>query len=139
MALALNKYNVWNGDIDLLFRHESATTQEYKYQMITLSDNAADEVRRLLKLEKKDGWGLRVGVVGGGCSGLSYTLAFEEEPKKADTVEQINGIQVYIDPKSYLFLNGITLDYSTDLLNGGFKFINPNATRTCSCGSSFSA
>jgi iron-sulfur cluster assembly protein len=107
--------------------------------MITLSENAVEEVKRLLRLEKKEDWGLRVGVVGGGCSGLSYTLAFEEEPKKADTVEDINGIKVYVDPKSYLFLNGIELDYSTDLLNGGFKFINPNATRTCSCGSSFSA
>ena len=107
--------------------------------MITLTDTAVQEVRRLLKLEKKDDWGLRVGVVGGGCSGLSYTLAFDPEPKKADTVEDINGIKVFVDPKSYLFLNGITLDYSTDLLNGGFKFVNPNASRTCSCGSSFSA
>lgn len=107
--------------------------------MITLSDNAVEEVKRLLKLEHKENWGLRVGVVGGGCSGLSYTLAFDEEPKKSDTVEDINGIKVYVDPKSYLFLNGIELDYSTDLLNGGFKFVNPNATRTCSCGSSFSA
>jgi len=107
--------------------------------MITLTDNAVTEVKRLLQLEKKDGWGLRVGVVGGGCSGLSYTLAFEEEPKKSDTVEDMDGVKVYIDPKSYLFLNGITLDYSTDLLNGGFRFNNPNAARTCSCGSSFSA
>lgn len=107
--------------------------------MITLTDNAVTEVKRLLKLEKKEGWGLRVGVVGGGCSGLSYTLAFEEEPKKSDTVEDMDGLNVYIDPKSYLFLNGITLDYSTDLLNGGFRFNNPNAARTCSCGSSFSA
>ena len=107
--------------------------------MITLSDTAVDEVKRLLKLAKKDEWGLRVGVTGGGCSGLSYPLAFEEEPGKADTVEEINGIKVIVDPKSYLFLNGITLDYSTDLLNGGFRFVNPNATRTCSCGSSFSA
>ncbi|MCB2154892.1 iron-sulfur cluster assembly accessory protein [bacterium] len=106
--------------------------------MITITETAAAEIRRLLATEKKESWGLRVGVAGGGCSGLSYTLAFDEEPKEADSVFEISDIRVFVDPKSYLFLNGITLDYSTDLLNGGFRFVNPNASRTCSCGSSFS-
>jgi len=107
--------------------------------MIVVTPKAADEVRRLLKLENHEGWGLRVGVAGGGCSGLSYTLAFDETPKKDDSVFDIEGLKVYVDPKSYLFLGGMTLDYSTDLLNGGFRFLNPNAKRTCSCGTSFSA
>lgn len=107
--------------------------------MIVVTPKAADEVRRLLKLENREGWGLRVGVAGGGCSGLSYTLAFDEEPKKDDSVFEIEGLKVFVDPKSYLFLGGMTLDYSTDLLNGGFRFVNPNAKRTCSCGTSFSA
>jgi iron-sulfur cluster assembly protein len=106
--------------------------------MITITEKAAEEVHRLLTLENHEGWGLRMGVVGGGCSGLSYTLAFEENPKPDDTVLEIDGVKVFIDPKSYLFLGGMVLDYSTDLLNGGFRFQNPNASRTCSCGSSFS-
>ena len=107
--------------------------------MIVLTEKATEEVKRLLKLENKQDWGLRVGVAGGGCSGLSYTLAFDEKPKETDSVYDMDGIKVFVDPKSFLFLAGMKLDYSTDLLNGGFRFINPNAKRTCSCGSSFSA
>ncbi len=107
--------------------------------MIELTQKAVDEVQRLLKQEQKEGWGLRVGVVGGGCSGLSYTLAFDEKPNEDDSVVEVNGIRLFVDPKSSLFLSGMKLDYSTELLSGGFKFENPNATRSCSCGSSFSA
>jgi iron-sulfur cluster assembly protein len=106
--------------------------------MIELTSTAVEEVHRLLNQEDKEGWGLRVGVVGGGCSGLSYTMAFDEAPNDKDQVMEVEGIQVFIDPKSYLFLNGMTLDFSKELLTGGFKFINPNATRSCSCGTSFS-
>ncbi len=106
--------------------------------MITLTELAISEVQRIMDAEKKTGWGLRVGVVGGGCSGLSYTLGFDEEPKPTDKVIDYDGVKVFIDPKSQLFLAGMTLDYSRDLLNGGFKFVNPNASRSCSCGQSFS-
>ncbi|MCC6548309.1 iron-sulfur cluster assembly accessory protein [Candidatus Sumerlaeota bacterium] len=107
--------------------------------MIKLSEPAITEVKRLLALEKKEDWGLRVGVEGGGCSGLSYTLAFDEKPKNTDSVFDISGLKIYCDPKSYLFLNGMTLDFSAELLVGGFKFVNPNAQKSCSCGTSFSA
>ena len=107
--------------------------------MIKLSETAAAEIKRLLVQENKEEWGLRVGVVGGGCSGLSYTLAFDETPKNNDSVFDIEGVKVYCDPKSYLFLNGMTLDFSDELLTGGFKFVNPNAKKSCSCGTSFSA
>ncbi|MCC5876467.1 MAG: iron-sulfur cluster assembly accessory protein [Candidatus Sumerlaeia bacterium] len=107
--------------------------------MIELTQEAVTEVKRLLTQENKEDWGLRVGVAGGGCSGLSYTLAFDENPNDNDNVMDCNGVKVYCDPKSYLFLNGMTLDFSTELLTGGFKFINPNAARSCSCGTSFSA
>jgi len=107
--------------------------------MIELTQDAIQEVKRLLEMEGHQSWGLRVGVAGGGCSGLSYTLAFEEVPREKDSVFDRDGIRVFVDPKSYLFLHGMTLDHSRDLLNGGFKFVNPNAKRTCSCGSSFSA
>lgn len=106
--------------------------------MVRLTETAAREVKRLLQLEKKEEWGLRLGVAGGGCSGLNYTMAFDEKPKDDDTVADVEGVRVFIDPKAYLFLNGMEIDYSTDLLQGGFRFLNPNAKRTCSCGTSFS-
>ena len=107
--------------------------------MISVSPSAANEMRRLLEAQEHPAWGLRVGVKGGGCSGLSYSMQFEEKPQEHDKVFEMEGVKVFCDPKSYLYLNGLTLDYTTDLIGGGFKFINPNATRTCSCGSSFSA
>lgn len=107
--------------------------------MIKITESATQELKRLFEQEHKEDWGLRVGVVGGGCSGLSYTLAFDEKPKDVDTVYDIDGVKVFIDPKSFLFLHGMTLDYSNELLTGGFKFVNPNATKSCSCGTSFSA
>ena len=107
--------------------------------MINVTPAAASEMQRLLTAQQHQGWGLRVGVKGGGCSGLSYEMNFEEEPSGHDRVFDIEGVRVFCDPKSYLYLNGMTLDYSNDLMGGGFKFVNPNATRTCSCGTSFSA
>jgi iron-sulfur cluster assembly protein len=107
--------------------------------MIQVTPTAAQEMRRLLTSQEHPGWGLRVGVKGGGCSGLSYTMVFEEKAQGHDRVFEMEGVKVFCDPKSYLYLNGLTLDYTTDLIGGGFKFVNPNATRTCSCGSSFSA
>lgn len=106
---------------------------------IEVSAAAVEEVHRLLKSQSKEEWGLRVGVKGGGCSGLSYTMNIEAEPREHDRVTQVDGIRVFVDPKSYLYLNGLLLDFTHELMGGGFKFVNPNATRTCSCGSSFSA
>ncbi len=106
---------------------------------ITLSTTAVQEIQRLLKNEHKEGWGLRVGVKGGGCSGLSYTMQFEEKPGDHDRLQENEGVKVFVDPKSYLYLNGMMLDFTHELIGGGFKFTNPNATRTCACGTSFSA
>ncbi len=105
---------------------------------IDLSPTAIDEVHRLIKNESKEGWGLRVGVKGGGCSGLSYVMQFEEKPADHDKIQEIDGFKLFVDPKSYLYLNGMTLDYTTELIGGGFKFVNPNAAKTCACGTSFS-
>jgi iron-sulfur cluster assembly protein len=107
--------------------------------VIALTDKAAAEVLRLLEAEKLDDHYLRVGVQGGGCSGLQYTLNFDTETDKFDKVFDIKGVKVVIDLKSALYLQGTTLDYVQSLTGGGFKFINPNATRSCGCGSSFSA
>jgi len=82
--------------------------------------------------------GLRLGVMGGGCSGLSYSIKFDTQPRERDRIYEFEGVRVFVDPKSFLYLNGMTLDYEETLMRQGFNFINPNSTRSCGCGSSFS-
>ncbi len=106
---------------------------------VTLTENAVKEVKRLMEAQNLENAGLRMGVKGGGCSGLSYTLGFEPETREQDQVFDINGVKVIVDSKSLLYLEGTTLDYVNGLSGSGFKFTNPNATRSCGCGSSFSA
>jgi iron-sulfur cluster assembly protein len=89
--------------------------------------------------EKKPGYILRVSVAGGGCSGLSYKLDFVEASTEKDRVFEKEGVKVAVDPKSYLFLEGMELDYSGGLNGKGFVFNNPNAKKSCGCGNSFSA
>jgi iron-sulfur cluster assembly protein len=83
--------------------------------------------------------GLRLGVMGGGCSGLSYSIKFDTQPRDRDRIFEFDGVRVFVDPKSFLYLHGMTLDYEQTLMRQGFNFINPNSTRSCGCGSSFSA
>ena len=106
---------------------------------IHISETAANEVKRLIEAEKLEGYLLRVGVQGGGCAGLSYTLGFDKNVNENDMIIEEHGIKVVCDNKSGLYLSGSTIDYTRDLLGGGFKFVNPNAKSTCGCGSSFSA
>jgi iron-sulfur cluster assembly protein len=82
--------------------------------------------------------GLRLGVMGGGCSGLSYSIKFDTRPRERDRVYEFDGVRVFVDPKSFLYLHGMTLDYEETLMRQGFNFINPNSTHSCGCGSSFS-
>ena len=82
--------------------------------------------------------GLRLGVMGGGCSGLSYNIRFDTHPRERDRVFEFDGVRVFVDPKSLIYLHGTTLDYEQTLMRQGFNFINPNSTRSCGCGSSFS-
>src|ERR1039458_4705138 len=82
--------------------------------------------------------GLRLGVMGGGCSGLSYSIKFDTRPRERDRIYEFNGVRVFVDPKSFLYLHGMTLDYEETLMRQGFNFINPNSSRSCGCGSSFS-
>jgi len=107
---------------------------------ITLTEKAASEVRKIMEANKiPETYGLRVGVKGGGCSGLSYSLGFDSEGRENDKVLDIDGVRIFVDPKSLFYLSGTQLDF-TDGLNGrGFVFNNPNATKTCGCGSSFGA
>jgi iron-sulfur cluster assembly protein len=108
--------------------------------MIQISEGAAAKIRSLMAKQGISDGGLRVGVKGGGCSGLSYTFAWEREARTGDEVfEGPHGAKIFVDKKSYLFLNGTTLEYDTELLSRGFVFHNPNAKQTCGCGSSFGA
>ena len=83
--------------------------------------------------------GLRLGVMGGGWSGLSYSIKFDTQPRERDRIYAFDGVRVFVDPKSFLYLHGMTLDYEETLMRQGFNFINPNSSRSCGCGSSFSS
>ena len=107
--------------------------------MITLSEKAVKEIKRLREADStaKDSY-LRVMVLGGGCSGMSYKLGFETAPiEAADKVFEQDGVKVVVDSKSFLYLTGTELDFSDGLNGTGFTFTNPNAKRTCGCGTSF--
>jgi iron-sulfur cluster assembly protein len=82
--------------------------------------------------------GLRLGVQGGGCSGLSYNIRFDTQPRERDRVFQFDDVRVFVDPKSFIYLHGMILDYEETLMQQGFVFKNPNAKKSCGCGSSFS-
>ena len=106
--------------------------------MITVTDSAKKQATRLMEDEGKDGYFIRVGVEGGGCSGLMYQLTFDNQEKEDDKTFENNGVRVVVDRKSYLYLVGTILDFSGGLNGKGFVFQNPNAGRTCGCGESFS-
>ena len=106
--------------------------------LLTITPKAHARATALLAKHGKEGHGFRVGVRGGGCSGLTYVLDFENEERKGDQVVRFDDLRIYMDIKSQLFLAGTTLDYVESLMDTGFKFQNPNAKRSCSCGESFS-
>jgi iron-sulfur cluster assembly protein len=106
--------------------------------MITVTDNAATQIQKLLVKQEMVAGGLRVGVKAGGCSGFEYIFAWEDAPREADLIfPGPQGVRVWIDPRSHRILDGTTLDYDTSLLSRGFVFQNPNAKSTCGCGVSF--
>jgi len=110
-------------------------------QGLQLTDRAIKRVRIAMAKEgiSPEQGGLRLGVTGGGCSGLSYAIKFDTRPRERDRVYDFDGVRVFVDPKSFLYLHGMTLDYEETLMRQGFNFINPNSTRSCGCGSSFSS
>ena len=115
------------------------TNVETQAPVITLTDAAVKEVKRLINVQGIEEGGLRLGVKGGGCSCLSYTINFDDKIGQYDQVYDINGVKVIIDAKSTIYLQGTHLGYQQDLMGGNFKFLNPNANSTCGCGESFSA
>jgi iron-sulfur cluster assembly protein len=107
---------------------------------VGLSEAATKQVKEMKQKQNlPDTVFLRMGVKGGGCSGMSYMLEFDTEMGPHDKEFEIDGVKVVVDKKSYLYLNGTTLDYVTQGLTGGFTFVNPNAKSSCGCGTSFSA
>ena len=106
--------------------------------MLQLTNRAVDKVKALLQAEQKEGYGLRVAVQGGGCSGFQYGLTWENEKKDNDNVLEFEGLKVYVDPLSAMYLDAVSIDYVDSLSGSGFKIDNPKATGTCGCGSSFS-
>ena len=106
--------------------------------MIEVTPKAVEKIRQSFAKQGVAG-GLRLGVLGGGCSGLSYQFKFEPRPRATDKVFEFDGVQVYVDPKSMVFLDGMTLDYKESLMQSGFAFENPNAKKSCGCGTSFTA
>ena len=105
--------------------------------LVRLTESAGTKVRTLVARENQ-GEFLRIAITGGGCNGLSYKFRFVPEPKKGDILVRSSGATVLVDPRTALYLKGTLLDYSTQLIAGGFKFSNPNAKASCSCGESFS-
>ena len=106
---------------------------------VSMTPVATSRVKELITTQKLDNAFLRMGVRGGGCSGMTYDLQFDSELRKHDKQFEVDGVKVVVDVKSYLYLNGTTLDYVTQGLTGGFTFVNPNAKSSCGCGTSFTA
>ena len=106
---------------------------------VSMTPVAANRVKELMATQKVENAFLRMGVRGGGCSGMTYDLQFDNELRKHDKQFEVDGVKVVVDVKSYLYLNGTTLDFVTQGLTGGFTFVNPNAKSSCGCGTSFTA
>jgi iron-sulfur cluster assembly protein len=116
---------------------EPALAREVGESLVRLTEAAGAKVRALAAREGQGDY-LRVAITGGGCNGLSYKLRFAREPRKGDLLVRTAGASVLVDPRTALYLKGTVLDYSSALIAGGFKFTNPNAKASCSCGESFS-
>ena len=107
--------------------------------MVQLTERAVGKVKEILDQQDPKPEGLRISVVGGGCSGFSYSMAFENTPQLLDKTYSFDGLKVFVDQASLLYLDGANVDYVETLEGSGFKFENPNVKSTCGCGSSFSA
>ncbi|PSH03728.1 MAG: iron-sulfur cluster assembly accessory protein [Acidobacteria bacterium] len=115
-------------------------TTEQKTQGIKITDKALEHIRQAMKKEgiAPDVGGLRLGVQGGGCSGLTYKILFDTQPRERDRIFEYGDVRVFIDPKSFVYLNGMTVEWEETLMRRGFVFQNPNAKKSCGCGTSFS-
>ena len=112
---------------------------EFKNAKIFVTEEAAKRLKAVMSVEGKNNHFVRMSVDSGGCSGMNYKMDFDNNQESYDKIFEANGLKVVCDLKSWLYLKNITIDYSDDMLNGGFNIENPNAERTCGCGTSFSA
>lgn len=119
---------------------EGAVAPAPQAQTLQVTDRAVARIKVAMAKEgiSPEEGGLRVGVKGGGCSGLSYSITFDSHPRERDRIYNFDGVRVFVDPKSFIYLHGMTLDYEQTLMRQGFNFINPNSSRSCGCGTSFS-
>ncbi|MBP9501228.1 MAG: iron-sulfur cluster insertion protein ErpA [Candidatus Promineofilum sp.] len=111
--------------------------EQIQTETVYLTDTAAATVRDLLVQKNVPDYGLRVFVAGGGCSGMQYGMALEAEPRNYDHVIEHDGVKIFIDPTSMMYLDKATIDYVDSIMGGGFKIENPNAVTSCGCGTSF--
>lgn len=120
---------------------ENSTPAKTPAKGIQVTDRALARVRIAMAKEgvSPEQGGVRLGVQGGGCSGLSYNIRFDGQPRERDRILQFGDVRVFVDPKSFIYLHGMTLDYQETLMQQGFVFVNPNATKSCGCGTSFTA
>ncbi|GAC1650862.1 MAG: iron-sulfur cluster assembly accessory protein [Acidobacteriaceae bacterium] len=117
------------------------TNAQANGKAIQVTERALARIRSAMAKEdvSPEQGGLRLGVQGGGCSGLSYNIRFDSQPRERDRVYEYEGVRVFVDPKSFIYLHGMILDYEESLMKQGFNFVNPNSSKSCGCGSSFSA
>jgi iron-sulfur cluster assembly protein len=115
--------------------------QEPGKKGIQITEKALKRIRVAMAKENvsPEQGGLRVGIQGGGCSGLSYNIRFDTQPRERDRIYTFEDVRVFVDPKSFIYLNGMIVDYEETLMRQGFNFINPNSSKSCGCGSSFSS
>lgn len=106
-------------------------------EAVTLTPTAAEKLQALLREKNLTAYGLRVFVAGGGCSGMQYGMAFDAQPRETDYVFETEGIRLFVDPVSMMYIAGSQIDYVDSLMGGGFRIDNPNAVATCGCGHSF--
>ena len=119
----------------------SAEKQASAQKGVQVTDRALKRIRVAMEKEgiSPSEGGLRLGITGGGCSGLSYNIRFDSHPRERDRIYEFDDVRVFVDPKSFIYLHGMVLDYEETLMRQGFNFVNPNSTKSCGCGSSFSA
>jgi iron-sulfur cluster assembly protein len=120
---------------------QHATVSSGNASGIQVTERAVQKIRSAIAKEgiSPEQGGLRLGVMGGGCSGLSYSIKFDTQPRERDRIYEFDDVRIFVDPKSFIYLHGMTLDYEETLMRQGFNFINPNSSRSCGCGSSFSS
>ena len=116
-----------------------ATARPPAERKINVTPKAVEKIKAAFAREGVSGGGLRLGVLGGGCSGLSYQFKYDSKPRSRDHVFEYGDVRVFVDPKSMLYLDGLTLDFKESLMYSGFAFENPHAAKSCGCGTSFTA